>query len=163
VRSDGGCLPTDQHAFGSSRAVRAGRSDPPACPRDSVGPAQAPQTRLQMAMAFLKRVIVPGAAARRAPRVVPRPMPITQAGRSFQARRKHFSNTCQTLVHRVHSRAGATQRAQTAGGTRGSSGVKERACEGLHLGLFIDTAAASSQARRKAGGQHRPVTYRPKH
>ena len=106
------------------RAVPGRRSDPPACSRDSVGPAQAPQTRLQMDMAFLEKVIVSGSAARRAPRVVLRPMLITQAGRSFQALRKRFSNTCQTLVHRVHGRAGATQRAQTAAGTRGSSGVR---------------------------------------
>jgi hypothetical protein len=35
------------------RAVPAGRSDPPACSRDSVGPAHAPQTRPECARAFL--------------------------------------------------------------------------------------------------------------
>ena len=39
-----------------ARAVPGRRSDPPACSRDSVGPAQAPQTRPEGARAFLRGV-----------------------------------------------------------------------------------------------------------
>jgi len=42
----------------SARALPAGRSDPPVCSWDSVRPAQAPQIRLHMDRAFLKKVSV---------------------------------------------------------------------------------------------------------